>query len=85
MKGKKDTKDIITLIKCFSCKRNFIFDIMKPVNIKEPFEESYQTLKRFICPDCYTRLEQKKFVMENEYKEDKDETKDKKSKEAFKE
>ena len=37
---------------------------MKPFILIEPQEDGITRIKRFLCPECYSRLEQVNFVQE---------------------
>ena len=65
-KEDEEKEEVIILCRCFACKGNYIQSLMKAVSILEPFEESYQKVKRYICPECHERLKQFKFVKESE-------------------
>lgn len=66
IKMKKEENEEIILCKCFICKKNYLANLMKDIKIKEPLEESYITVKRFICLDCHKDLKEFKWIKETE-------------------
>ena len=77
---KDDTKDSlvdeVVLCQCFSCKKNYVQSLMKPIKIKKEEEEGYVVCKRYICPDCFDKLERTNWIQEEDFKRKKDEEKE---------
>jgi len=64
----EDLNEII-LVQCFSCKKNYVESLMKPIKIKQIFEESYILVKRYLCPECFENLKQVRWVQEQNLKD----------------
>lgn len=63
----------IVLCQCFGCKKNYVQSLMKSIKVKVEEEDSYITCKRYLCENCMKKLEQLKWVQEEESKRKNDE------------
>lgn len=66
------SKKEIVLSRCFSCHKTYVFELLKPIILVEPMEDGVTRVKRFLCPSCFERLNQFKFVQESELEKKKE-------------
>ena len=67
-----DLGENIVLCQCFSCKKNYVQSLMKPISIKKEEEEGYVTCKRYLCDQCMESLQRTKWVQEEDFKRKKE-------------